>query len=163
MQISIKSLLFGLSLLACTSIYSQLDYISISGIVLDEFNKGVAYVNIGIEQKNLGTVSDLDGRFELTIPDSLLGDSITFSHVSYQTYKLAIKHDLSYKEILVSLDSKYFELSEIVVSNKQLKQRKLGTKGRSKMLTMPVYMDKDIYEIVLTPYKLDRFTKTVCY
>ena len=61
----------------------------ITGTVLDkDTNEPLAYVNIGIENSNLGTVSDENGNFELKI--SSTNDLLVFSYLGYQSEQLAI-------------------------------------------------------------------------
>ena len=62
-----KNLIFTL-LFACftTTLFAQSD-ITISGYILDkETNLPLPYVNIGFVEKAVGTVSDENGKFQLT-------------------------------------------------------------------------------------------------
>ncbi len=61
------------------------------GRIIDaETKQAIPYVNIGVFQKNIGTVSDEKGKFELKFSgNSIATDSIIFSHIGYQTLTYA--------------------------------------------------------------------------
>ena len=66
---------------------------TIKGNVIDaEENLALSYVNIGILNKNTGTVSGKNGSFKLRLSDAVKKeDKIIFSHIGYvpQTYAIA--------------------------------------------------------------------------
>ncbi|MEP1940201.1 MAG: hypothetical protein ABJK11_11605 [Balneola sp.] len=43
----------------------------ISAKIVDQSNNAVSYVNVGIAEEGVGTVSDRNGNFELKIPETL--------------------------------------------------------------------------------------------
>lgn len=63
----------------------------VKGRIIDaETKQAIPYVNIGVFQKNIGTVSDENGKFELKFSgNSIATDSIVFSHLGYQILKFA--------------------------------------------------------------------------
>lgn len=69
-------------------------------------------VNVLIKGTNIGTVSDIDGKFTLHLPDSL-NNTLIFSFVGFETVEFDVK-DQSFVE--VALDSDVSQLSEVVVS-----------------------------------------------
>ena len=72
-------LLFAFLLLpAC--VYAQ-ERFSIRGRIVDEKGEAVEYVHVGVPERGIGTVSTVDGRFEIEVP----ADTLEFHHVSYQT------------------------------------------------------------------------------
>ena len=72
-------LLFALLLLpAC--VYAQ-ERFSIRGRIVDEKGEAVEYVHVGVPERGIGTVSTVDGRFEIEAP----ADTLEFHHVSYET------------------------------------------------------------------------------
>lgn len=61
------------------------------GIVTDAEKKfKIAYVSISVKGRNLGTISNTDGEFELKIPEMMLGDSILISCLGYQQITKAV-------------------------------------------------------------------------
>ena len=72
-------LLLALLLLpAC--VYAQ-ERVSVSGRIVNEKGEAVEYVQVGVSKRGIGTVSSVDGRFEINVP----ADTLEFHHVSYET------------------------------------------------------------------------------
>ena len=74
----IRLLLALLFLPAC--VYAQ-ERFPVRGRIVDEKGEAVEYVQVGIPKRGIGTVSTVDGRFEIEAP----ADTLEFHHVSYQT------------------------------------------------------------------------------
>jgi CubicO group peptidase (beta-lactamase class C family) len=74
-------LLLGVALL-CTSLLSA--QTRLSGKVVDRTGRqGIPYANLGIPGSPVGTISNADGTFSLTIPDKYRGDTLVFSALGY--------------------------------------------------------------------------------
>ena len=56
------------------------DRVSVKGRIVDEKGNAVEYVQLGVPKYQIGTVSTVDGRFEIEVPC----DTLAFFHVSYQ-------------------------------------------------------------------------------
>lgn len=66
--------------------------VTLSGTVIEtSSNKPVAYANIGLMEKGVGTVSNPKGQFELTITEDLLNNLLFVSHVGYEIVTLDIQ------------------------------------------------------------------------
>jgi len=117
-----------------------------SGILIDSKTQApIEFVNIGIQNKNKGTISNLDGKFHLKIPKELSTDSLTISHVNYETLKIPIR---SIKDKTLHLEPKINELTEVVISNKKKKHRKVGVKSYNTLLWgRAISKDNDIMEL----------------
>ena len=77
-------LLLALMLLpACA--FAQ-ESVHICGRIINEQGEPVEYVQVGIPKLQLGTISTVDGRFEISAPM----DTLEFFHVSYQTERYVI-------------------------------------------------------------------------
>ena len=72
--------LFLAFLLFPVCVFAQ-ERVSIRGRIVNEKGEAVEYVQVGIPKRGIGTVSSLDGRFEIEVP----ADTLEFHHVSYQT------------------------------------------------------------------------------
>jgi len=102
------------------AVIGQRDY---KGRIIDvDTNLPIPYVNIGVLEKGIGTVSDEEGLFHLSLNESKLSykDSVQFSSMGYQTLKEGVA-DLEfvyneYSEILMQPES--VELNEVVVTNR---------------------------------------------
>ena len=74
----IRLILTLLLLPAC--IYAQ-ERFPVRGRIVDEKGEAVEYVHVGIPRLGIGTVSTVDGLFEIEVP----ADTLEFHHVYYQT------------------------------------------------------------------------------
>jgi hypothetical protein len=94
----------------------------IKGTIINQKDKNpIPYVNVWIENGNLGTTANEDGKFELA--SAKASDIFLFSALGYENKVLAFA-DL--KE-LIELTPKVFELNEVkVASKKKNKELKVG-------------------------------------
>ena len=98
---------------------AQNDY---KGRVLDAItNAPIPYVNIGIVDKGIGTVSDEEGLFHLplNIPDLSPDEKILFSSLGYQSIEVFVRDiELVYNEYpVIQLKPEIVALNEVVVTN----------------------------------------------
>lgn len=75
----------------------------IYGTIIDETKYGVPYVAIGIPSKYLGTSSNEDGGFSMTLSKSNLRDTLEVSSIGYKTIKLTVEDYLNQKEKIIVL------------------------------------------------------------
>lgn len=121
---------------------------NVSGSVLDEkTQEKLEYVNIGILNKNFGTISDPNGHFQLAIPDSLINDTLTFSYVGYRTLQIPIRKLVGSTNVEIIMNSIHLNIDEINIYAKEPKVKKYGVRSHSPLGFMPAYIDRDIYEI----------------
>ncbi len=93
-------------------------------IVNSETMEPVPFANIGILNKNIGTLSDPDGTFQLSIPDSLRYEELRFSSIGYKKFEVAI---LDMKSNIVKLKPEVIMLDDVIVRPKSnLKTRRSG-------------------------------------
>ena len=76
MRIRLSIALLLISICVCAQ-----ERVSIKGRIVNENGEAVEYVQVGIPKLGIGTVSSVDGRFEIDVP----ADTLEFHHVSYQT------------------------------------------------------------------------------
>ncbi|OEK00680.1 hypothetical protein BFP97_03785 [Roseivirga sp. 4D4] len=91
----------------------------------------IPYVNIGIVGKNIGTVSDNNGRFQLSIENAVDSDTLRLSMISYVTQEFIVG-DLRRLEVfeLIEMDQRQIELKEVTVLSQRPSQIKLGLEKR---------------------------------
>jgi len=100
-------------------------------------NNGLAYVNIGIPNKNRGTVSNSDGGFEIKVDSLDLTDSLKVSMVGFKSRSYLISDLLKKpKPLNMALQEKETELQEVIVSQKKLKVRTLGNTTTSTFVSV---------------------------
>ncbi|ASO05710.1 carboxypeptidase-like regulatory domain-containing protein [Arenibacter algicola] len=114
-----------------------------------EDNEPLTYVNIGIANKTVGTVSNKNGLFYLSLNEKVKqNDTVVFSFIGYRTERYLIS-ELNDKNNIILLQPEYTELDEVVVSSKKikLKSKKIGRTSKGLGLThmnFYSYYEKDV-------------------
>merc|ERR1711966_304561 len=85
---------------------------NLSGKVLDENDEGLPGVTIVIKDTNIGTITNFNGAFDLSIPE--IGSTLTFSAVGYITQEVAIG---ARSIIDVTMEVNVAELEAVVVTS----------------------------------------------
>ena len=125
-----KSVLVFILFSASVLLYGQNE---VSGRILDEASKlPIEYVNIGIFGKNVGTVSDRNGKFNLLIEPQYQNDSLLFSCIGYEPYAVKIS-DIRPNEV-INLQEKSYFLDEVVVNPRIFRERVLGITTKSRYM-----------------------------
>lgn len=107
--------------------------IVLEGQVVDAQSSGpLSYVNIGIANKNVGTVSAEDGQFRLILRPGQANDTLSFSFIGYETLRIPVEVMFALR-IPVVMHRKAVKLQEIVVKNHRYKARFFGTFTQSAM------------------------------
>jgi hypothetical protein len=112
--------------------------IRLTGRIMDDKNKeGVAYVNVGIRNKNTGTVSASDGWFQLKIDSLLQDDSLRFSMAGYQSYTVSVLEFLKIsKPLIIPLKENVSGLKEVVITAKAMKTEIRGNTTTSNLVNI---------------------------
>lgn len=113
-----------------------LEELILKGNVQDAITNAVlAYVNIGLLNKDLGTVTNKKGEFELLLDESHSKDTLRISMVGFAPKTILVKNILNRKEgFKIELTEQISELNEVVVTAKKWKYKTLGNKTKSKFL-----------------------------
>ncbi|MBS9462097.1 carboxypeptidase-like regulatory domain-containing protein [Flagellimonas sp. 389] len=114
-------LFLGCTILLSNILSAQLDY---KGKILDaKSGLPIPYVNIGIIEKGVGTVSDEEGIFHLEFnPDLYTSkDVVLFSSLGYETLEIPISNlKFVYNEYpTLKLNPSILELNEVIVTDKK--------------------------------------------
>lgn len=111
----------------------------------------IQYVNIGIVGKNIGTVSDSLGNFQLSLTSAFDTDTLKISIITYKTINYNIG-DLRASEFpnTILMDEKIVQLKEVVISNEKRKAIKLGLKRK---YSYPIPLYKKVSSKVAFPQK----------
>lgn len=62
------------------------EQVPVRGRIVDEKGEPVEYVQVGVPERHIGTISTVDGQFEISVPI----DTLEFFHVSYQTARYPV-------------------------------------------------------------------------
>lgn len=130
MKQKIKGLFFLFILLSLQTLQAQ---INVVGIVTD--SKGDALIGVNVKIKDLakGTITDLNGKFGITVPGS--SSILVFSYLGYSTVEIKVA---SQKNISVVLKEDAKGLDEVVVIGYgEIKRRDLtGAVGKADVTEM---------------------------
>jgi len=95
---------------------SNLCFSQLKSVIIDsETKEKIPYVNIWVENKNIGTTSNEKGEFKLEIDSTKM---IIFSAIGFETKKISsdlIKNYLELKPLTIELD-------EVIISSKKITQ-----------------------------------------
>ncbi len=119
-----KLLLLLLSLLPFVNIAQK-----ITGKVLDKSsNTPIAYANIGIVGKSIGTVSDEKGLFSLNLENSSANDTLMISVIGYESQILTVAatKQRCTKDCIFLLSKISYELKEVEIASRKLTRRVVG-------------------------------------
>jgi len=122
--------------------------ILVKGNISDATTKEkLSYVNIGIRHKNIGTVSNIEGDFMISIPKENEQDTLIFSLVGYDDLKITVKNMPANGQ--VDLHKKVNELAEVSIKSPRLIEKKYGESSYHPLLhfTDGSTNQKDIFEI----------------
>lgn len=123
---------------------------TLHGKLTDSKSKStLPYVNIGIKGKNIGTISQKDGSFSITIPQDHITDTLTFSLIGYHEFNVAVNKLDSEDDISIQLIEKPVLLNELVVQGQKLVEKKYGIKKTGAVLrfTDGIFEKDDSFEI----------------
>lgn len=123
-------------LLMTTFSYTQNEII-ITGKIINENNEPLPYVNIGVVDTPLGTISSLNGNFKLYLNEEIAQQSIVrFSYLGYETQDFTIEKLLQSENMLIILKEDAFTLSMIEVRSEPTRFKTVGTtRTNTKMFT----------------------------
>lgn len=111
---------------------------TIKGRIVDkEKNEALSYVNIGIPNKNTGTVSQRDGSFHIDINQGQMSDSVKFSMAGYMGQVISISDMINQKKpIVIFLKESFSELKEVVITKKVSRLKTIGNTTTSKFISI---------------------------
>jgi hypothetical protein len=103
--------------------------IRFSGKILNNKQQELQFVNIGIINKTIGTVSDKNGSFTLIINENQLNnnDSIRFSMIGYHSKSYLVFDLLKNDSSTIILHERNIQIPEVVITSKKIKTKEKGT------------------------------------
>jgi len=117
-------MLFLLSFLFCTGILSGQCH---NGkIISSDTETGIGYASIGIVGRDIGTVSDQEGNFSLTIKDGYDNDSLRISMIGYEPKCFLVSKFREHPQKDIYLNPMPYELNEVEVTYHRPKNVVLG-------------------------------------
>lgn len=102
----------------------------------------LAYVNIGILNKEVGTVSNEAGKYELQLQPGMETDTIRISMIGFKARTFTVAELLSNTRRKIKLEEEISQLTEVIVSAKGLKKKNLGNRTTSRFVSTGFGYDK---------------------
>lgn len=121
----IKKRLFLLVLFVPEIAFSQLFEGRV--IVHENNNTGVAFVNVGIIGRNVGTVTDQAGNFSIQLDKIYDKDSIRFSMIGYESRSFLVRAFKDNAIKTIYLGPKSYSLTEVKIVYHKAREIRLGT------------------------------------
>jgi hypothetical protein len=135
-----KKIFLAICFLFLNFTFSQ---ITINGIVKSEANIPLQYVNIGIKNKNIGTISDEKGNFSINIDNTRINELLTFSYLGFEEKTVRIEDIIKLKSQEIILKEKIIQIEEVLIISKKASELKIGTKSYSSMVAGYVRANND--------------------
>ena len=124
-----------LTVLLLTNLAFGTEAQTVKGVVKDaSTQQPLAYVHIGVFNKNMGVISRENGEFEIDLIHALPDDELGFSMVGYETKKLRIEK-VGKEYLDIQLAPKRYMLNEVIVRGTKKDTKKLGRAEPSKWTT----------------------------
>ncbi len=123
--LSIILVLIGFQLKAQTSFVAE-------GTVYDENQKPLIGVTILIKGTQLGTTSDLDGKFKLQIPTQKA--TLRFSFIGYKTQELSVTQSDS-KSLNIQLEEDVTALDDLIITGYNIKKDRTKLVGSAQQIS----------------------------
>ncbi|MBP8678133.1 MAG: carboxypeptidase-like regulatory domain-containing protein, partial [Bacteroidales bacterium] len=96
-------------------VYSGEKYVRMEGVVLDRHNgEPVVSATVSPEGGSVGTITNQEGRFRLTLPDSLAKRNILFSSMGYEQRKVS-GILLTENDVTIEMMQSVIPLQEVIV------------------------------------------------
>ena len=125
-------------LLLCFNIQFGICQVDLVGQVIDaDTEEPLPYVNIGLVNQNIGTVTDEAGYFELEVPGNGFADAtLRFSMIGFEPQDFTLQEYRDQKILTIPLNEKATALEEVVLTTKKNKYQTkiLGNKTTSQLI-----------------------------
>jgi len=90
-------------------------YVRIQGKILDtESNTPLSFSNVSVKGKSIGSISNEQGDFNISISKSFISDTLVFSYIGYKNLYLPISQ-LSTTNNLIYLTKDNYNIKEVVI------------------------------------------------
>ncbi|MNS09241.1 hypothetical protein D3C72_407200 [compost metagenome] len=122
---------------------------TIKGIVTDSLKNPIQYVNVGVLNKPLGTLTNASGEFILNVDSSMNLDTLKISCLGYKSKEMKVESLINNKsEIQISLANYIEKLDEVVITSGKLKMYNEGKEktktSASVIFANPNYVNQNL-------------------
>ena len=117
MKIKLLSILF--MLLSSSFMFAQSD---VTGVVTDgSINEPFAFASVYVKGSTVGTTTDIDGNYQISIPSEVSNPILVFQFMGYESKEVAVKGE-SIVNVILNVDSQ--QLDEVVVTSFGIKRER---------------------------------------
>ena len=102
-----------LALLFCSCLVHSMNAEGIRGRITNERGEAVPFANVYIQQLSTGTTSNMEGNYELKLPDGKW--EILFQYLGYQTQTMVLTIGQTFQEVNVQLMTQHYRIPEVKV------------------------------------------------
>ncbi len=100
-----------------SSIIPYISYRNISGKITNHSTQiSLPYASIGIRGKHIGTISNQDGEFALTLSSENRKDTLVVSYVGFKNFEIPVS-DILNSHLEIKLIEDFISLQEVVIRN----------------------------------------------
>jgi len=150
----------------CTQLSFSQEKISIEAIIVDlsDKNQVLPFANVIIENTSIGTISNEEGIFELTVSAKYAESNVVFSFMGYKNKVVPLSYFKDPKQ-KVYLEPASTSLSEIVIQGKNKYQELVGEAIKNiptNYSETPVYLDTYYRELTQIDGQYTKFTDASC-
>lgn len=141
----------------------SIGYIKLKGKILDKESKQpLSFANISIKGKSIGSISNDQGDYNLSISKGFIKDTLVFSYIGYKNTYIPIEQ-LSLNNNLIYLDKDKYKIQEVVIRAYNAKEILLEATGKIKdnYHTDPYQITAFYREMVMKKTELVAITEAV--
>ena len=142
---------------------SQSTHITITGTLLDkETNLPISSATVGVKGTSIGSITNQDGDFKISLPDSLRDATVIFSHIGYVSQELAPTLLLGRHNVF-GLEPQIIALEEVVIRRSDPKKllRQMMEQVNRNYYHSPAYLTSFYREGIQLNNKFQNLTEAV--
>lgn len=112
---------FGKDKPVTTDLIPYISYRKISGKIIDQNSKkGLPYASLGLRGKHIGTISNHDGDFTLSLSSNNINDTLVVSYIGFKNTEIPVS-EIKNNNIKIKLKEDFISLQEVIIRNKEPK------------------------------------------
>ncbi len=124
-----RVLLIKLLLFVFLGLKAQTNIIIQGKVINEENGEGVSFAHVGLCGKAVGTVSNLNGVFELKIAPYYLHDTVCFSAIGYKTAKIVAENLRNIDPLVINLSTEASILQDVIILDEKITGKRVLEKA----------------------------------